>query len=140
MAMKTMQALARATPTAEEVASIKYKWIDDEEWNQHHARRQMENYFSSQNLDSDEYVCNEMGREKNKPVPLALIMSFKKMRMFQKSSVLQALKESRSVKVVIRDGEECIVRVRPYVRPRSAQKPTFWEMDVDETPKVLKIY
>lgn len=137
MAMKAMQALARAKPTAEEVAATKYKWIDEESHIRHAARRQVEYYFSSQNLDNDEYVYNEMGREKNRPVPLALVMIFKKMRMFQKSSVLEALRESQTIKIVMRDGEDCIVRVRPYVRPQRGQKSGDADMEVDETPKVV---
>lgn len=136
MAMKTLQALARATPTADEIASNRYRWVDEEKHIRHSARQQVEYYFSTENLDSDEYVYNEMGREKNKPVPLSLIMTFRKMRMFQQSSVLQALKESRAVKVVIRDGEDCIVRVSPYVRPQKAQKLSDAQMEVDEVHKV----
>lgn len=78
-------------------------------------RRQVEYYFSDRNLRRDDFLFDKMNGRENEPVPLDLIHTFPKMRMWQPvSMVVDALKTSRRVKLVEHRGEDCIVRRQPF--------------------------
>ncbi|KAK5700763.1 hypothetical protein LTR97_005280 [Elasticomyces elasticus] len=58
-------------------------------------RRQVEFYFSDSNLPIDAYLLSETGGSQNRPVPLKVIHSFKRMRHFQPyAKVREALEGS----------------------------------------------
>ncbi|RDI81020.1 hypothetical protein Vi05172_g8917 [Venturia inaequalis] len=64
-------------------------------------RKQVEFYFSDSNLCQDKFLFTQTGGTDNKPIPISLIHSFKRMRHFQPfSAVVAALKESKSLEVV----------------------------------------
>ncbi|KAI7657691.1 hypothetical protein D0864_16338 [Hortaea werneckii] len=59
-------------------------------------RSQVEFYFSDSNLPIDAYLLGLTGGSENRPVPLKLIHSFKRMRHFQPfSAVRDAIKDSK---------------------------------------------
>lgn len=65
---------------------------------------QVEFYFSDSNLPTDKFLFDQVGGSENKPVPIKLIHSFKRMRHFQPySAVVAALKESEIIEVVEND-------------------------------------
>lgn len=65
---------------------------------------QVEFYFSDSNLPTDKFLFEQVGGSANKPVPIKLIHSFKRMRHFQPySAVVAALKESEILEVVDND-------------------------------------
>lgn len=69
-------------------------------------RRQVEFYFSDSNLPIDEYLLSLTGGSKNRPVPLKLIHSFKRMRHFQPySAVRDAVKASKFLTITGDDDE-----------------------------------
>ena len=58
-----------------------------------------------------------MKGRKNRPVPLKIIHSFKKMQEFQpESAVLDALRISKSVNVIKEDGKWCLQRKQPFIK------------------------
>ncbi|EMC91947.1 hypothetical protein BAUCODRAFT_311755 [Baudoinia panamericana UAMH 10762] len=63
--------------------------------------RQVDYYFSEENLVSDPYLLGFTGKEGTNPVSLSLIMGFKKMKQFRpKTAVREVLKHSTVVEVV----------------------------------------
>ncbi|KAI6820342.1 winged helix DNA-binding domain-containing protein [Hortaea werneckii] len=74
-------------------------------------RSQVEFYFSDSNLPIDAYLLGLTGGSENRPVPLKLIHSFKRMRHFQPfSAVRDAIKESKFLE--LNDSDE-ITRKTP---------------------------
>lgn len=64
-------------------------------------RKQAEFYFSDSNLPMDKFLLQQVGGKDNKPVPIKLINSFKRMRRFQPyEAVVAALQESTVLEVV----------------------------------------
>lgn len=64
-------------------------------------RKQVEFYFSDSNLCQDKFLFTQTGGTDNKPIPISVIHSFKRMRHFQPfSAVVAALKESKTLEVV----------------------------------------
>lgn len=64
-------------------------------------RKQVEFYFSDSNLCRDKFLFTQTGGTDNKPIPISVIHSFKRMRHFQPfSAVVAALKDSKTLEVV----------------------------------------
>ncbi|KAL9576847.1 MAG: hypothetical protein Q9212_006770 [Teloschistes hypoglaucus] len=67
-------------------------------------RKQVEFYFSDSNLYQDAFLFEKVQGHDNKPVPISVVHSFKRMRHFQPfSAVVEALKESATLVVVNED-------------------------------------
>ncbi|KAK5242475.1 hypothetical protein LTR16_008489, partial [Cryomyces antarcticus] len=76
-------------------------------------RKQVEFYFSDSNLPLDKFLFDQVGGSKNKPLPIKVIHSFKRMRHFQPySAVVAALKDSTFLDVT---EDEEIKRKVPLV-------------------------
>jgi lupus La protein len=74
-------------------------------------RKQVEFYFSDSNLLQDKYLLTQCGGAENKPIPVTVIHSFKRMKRFQPySAVVAALKESSTLNITGADGAEEITR------------------------------
>ena len=68
-------------------------------------RSQVEFYFSTHNLVTDEHLFKELDGPNNRPVSIKHIADFKRMRRFQPySAIVAALRESKDL-VVVDDGE-----------------------------------
>lgn len=83
--------------------------------------RQVEYYFSDENLPHDAYLLGFTGLEGTNPVSISLITGFKKMKQFRpNSAVREALRGSDVVEVV--DSKHIKRRkplsIRPSVTPR----------------------
>ncbi|KAF2816907.1 uncharacterized protein BDZ99DRAFT_373863 [Mytilinidion resinicola] len=64
-------------------------------------RKQAEFYFSDSNLPGDKYLYQLVGGPQNKPVPISIIASFKRMQRFKPfSAVVAALEDSEILEVV----------------------------------------
>ncbi|KAL2000379.1 hypothetical protein VTN02DRAFT_3189 [Thermoascus thermophilus] len=67
-------------------------------------RKQVEFYFSDSNLPMDKFLLSKVGGSENRPVPLSLIHSFKRMRHFQPfSAIVDALRESETLELTDND-------------------------------------
>lgn len=78
------------------------------------SQLQVEFYFSESNLSSDKFLFSLTGGKENKPVPLNLIVSFKRMKRFpNKGIIIDALKESTLIELGGDPGEETIKRKIP---------------------------
>ncbi|KAG9244200.1 hypothetical protein BJ878DRAFT_507296 [Calycina marina] len=78
-------------------------------------RNQVEYYFNDSNLRQDTFLLQKTGGAKNNPVPLDVILGFKRMACFQpRSAVISALKESKFLDLEGEDGSEKITRKKPY--------------------------
>lgn len=98
-------------------------------------RAQVEFYFSSQNLATDEHLFLALEGPKNSPVPINHVCSFKRMRRFKPySAVVNALRESKDL-VVVGDtpGSEAIQRKDPLVVPTK-------EGDNDRPPTTQQLF
>ncbi|KAF2849781.1 hypothetical protein T440DRAFT_426410 [Plenodomus tracheiphilus IPT5] len=82
-------------------------------------RAQVEFYFSSQNLATDEHLFMELDGPNNRPVSIDHVCSFKRMRRFKPySAVVSALRDSKDLIVVDdKPGSESIKRKEPLVVP-----------------------
>ncbi|KAI8941778.1 hypothetical protein NX059_002981 [Plenodomus lindquistii] len=82
-------------------------------------RAQVEFYFSSQNLATDEHLFMELEGPENRPVSIDHVCSFKRMRRFKPySAVVNALRDSKDLIVVDdKPGSESIKRKEPLVVP-----------------------
>ncbi|KAE8353415.1 hypothetical protein BDV28DRAFT_133143, partial [Aspergillus coremiiformis] len=68
-------------------------------------RKQVEFYFSDSNLPMDKFLLSKVGGSLNRPVPLDLLHSFKRMRRFQPfSAIVDALKASEILELVENDS------------------------------------
>lgn len=88
-------------------------------------RKQVEFYFSDSNLPYDKFLFGLVGKE-NKPVPLKLIASFKRMKRFaNRDTLVKALQESEVLELAGDAGEETIKRKHPLditeVLPRDTE-------------------
>lgn len=94
-------------------------------------RKQVEFYFSDSNLPMDTYLYNLVGGSANKPVPIKVIHSFKRMKRFQPySAVVEALKDSNFLDVV--DGEE-IKRKEPLIGRGDKDDKAYVQVYEDKT-------
>jgi hypothetical protein len=87
---------------------------------------QVEFYFSDSNLPYDKFLFGLVGKE-NKPVPLKLVASFKRMKRFTNRDILvNALQESEVLDLAGDAGEETIKRKIPLditeVIPRNTRQ------------------
>jgi hypothetical protein len=74
---------------------------------------QVEFYFSDSNLPFDKFLWSLVTKD-NKPVPIKLIASFKRMRRFKDHAlVVAALKESEALEICGDEDEETVVRKVP---------------------------
>ncbi|KAH8889864.1 hypothetical protein GQ53DRAFT_748116 [Thozetella sp. PMI_491] len=78
-------------------------------------RKQVEFYFGDANLPSDEFLWNLTGGSDNKPVPVDVICKFKRMQVFERATVVAALRESKFLDIEGEEGEETIKRKKAYV-------------------------
>lgn len=99
---------------------------------------QVEFYFSTQNLVTDEHLFYELDGPKNRPVSIKHIADFKRMRRFRPyTAIVAALRESKDL-VVVDDGEfsgtgkEAVKRKEPLVVPEEEgdkdRKPTTTDL------------
>lgn len=73
---------------------------------------QVEFYFSDSNLPMDKFLLSKVGGSENRPVPLTLIHSFKRMRRFQPfSAIVEALRSSETLELT--DNDTCVRRKVP---------------------------
>ncbi|KAL1955552.1 hypothetical protein VTO42DRAFT_8431 [Malbranchea cinnamomea] len=92
-------------------------------------RKQVEFYFSDSNLPVDKFLLSKVGGSENRPVPLTLIHSFKRMRRFQPlSAIVAALKESKTLELT--DNDTCVRRKEPLSK----------EFDATSDPNVVKVF
>lgn len=87
---------------------------------------QVEFYFSDSNLPYDKFLFGLVGKE-NKPVPLKLVASFKRMKRFtNRDTLVKALQESEVLDLAGDAGEETIKRKIPLditeVIPRNTRR------------------
>ncbi|KAF2396566.1 hypothetical protein EJ06DRAFT_224557 [Trichodelitschia bisporula] len=112
-------------------------------------RRQVEFYFSDENLPTDKHMLKLCGGSKNLPVSLNQICGFKRMRRFKpRSQVVAALRKSeflevvdtkqirRRVPIVLENEEEMDLEPPKNHRPYhvSKEKPTGFENFYADTP------
>ena len=77
----------------------------------------------------DKFLLSQVGGSTNRPVPLSLLHSFKRMRRFQPfSAVVEALKSSRTVQLT--DNDTAVVRKTPL--PESVTE--------SRTPSVVRVF
>ncbi|KAF7590599.1 hypothetical protein BBP40_002636 [Aspergillus hancockii] len=75
-------------------------------------RKQVEFYFSDSNLPMDKFLLSKVGGSQNRPVPLELLHSFKRMRRFQPfSAIVEALKSSELLELT--DNDSSVRRKTP---------------------------
>ncbi|RHZ57755.1 hypothetical protein CDV55_101408 [Aspergillus turcosus] len=80
--------------------------------NHDEIRKQVEFYFSDSNLPMDKFLLSKVGGSSNRPVPLELLHSFKRMRRFQPfSAIVEALKSSETLELT--DNDTCVRRKVP---------------------------
>lgn len=73
---------------------------------------QVEFYFSDSNLPMDKFLLSKVGGSANRPVPISLLHSFKRMRRFQPfSAIIEALKSSETLELT--DNDTCVRRKNP---------------------------
>ncbi|KAI0132204.1 La domain-containing protein [Xylariales sp. AK1849] len=78
-------------------------------------RTQVHFYFSDSNLLTDKFLSDLTGLSENKPVSLATLCSFKRMRRFKPySAVVDALKDSTFLDVEGDEGAETVKRKKAY--------------------------
>ncbi|KAF2818461.1 hypothetical protein CC86DRAFT_450547 [Ophiobolus disseminans] len=102
-------------------------------------RNQVEFYFSTHNLVTDEHLFLELDGPENRPVPIKHITTFKRMRRFQPyTAVVAALRDSKDL-VVVDDGEfhgdgnEAVKRKEPLAVPKD-------EKDGEKKPSTLDLF
>jgi lupus La protein len=73
-------------------------------------RGQVEFYFSDSNLPTDDFLWGLTDGASNKPVPLENIMKFGRMKIYEYSDVVPALKESAFLSITGDEGKEKVNR------------------------------
>ncbi|KAF9739294.1 hypothetical protein PMIN06_001013 [Paraphaeosphaeria minitans] len=97
-------------------------------------RRQVEYYFSDENLPTDLYMLQCCGGRENLPVSIGRIRGFKKMRSFKpKSIVLAALRKSAFL-VVSEDGKQ-VSRKVPLRGPCALDPDYYKDDDIAYDPR-----
>lgn len=93
---------------------------------------QVEFYFSDSNLPMDKFLLSKVGGSANKPVPLSLLHSFKRMRRFQPfSAIVEALKSSDILELT--DNDTAVRRKVPLPESVSdAHDPTVVKVFEDK--------
>ncbi|KAG0487381.1 hypothetical protein HPP92_009476 [Vanilla planifolia] len=75
--------------------------------------RQVEYYFSDENLPNDKFLLKQMRKDKEGYVPIAIISSFRKMKKLAKdSSLIEAALRTSTILVVSSDGK-MVKRMHP---------------------------
>lgn len=95
------------------------EWTPQEQQMARDIVRQVEYYFSDENLKGDIYLYGRMRGHKNQPVHISKIHEFRKMRDFQPFSfVVDALRTSTVLRVEKnqKTGELGVVRRDPFIR------------------------
>ncbi|KAH9882106.1 hypothetical protein J1614_001278 [Plenodomus biglobosus] len=101
-------------------------------------RRQVEFYFSDENLPSDLHLLKCCGGRENLPVSISLICGFKKMRAYKpKRLVVAALRKSTFLEVV-ENGKK--IKRRMPMQGRCALDPDFFDTDdgIAHDPRVRR--
>ncbi|KAH7072241.1 hypothetical protein BKA63DRAFT_65687 [Paraphoma chrysanthemicola] len=102
-------------------------------------RNQVEFYFSTQNLVTDEHLFMELGGPKNRPVSIKHIADFKRMRRFQPySAVVNALRESKDL-IVVDDGEYSGTGKEAVKRKEPLDVPTE-DADEERKPSTQELF
>ena len=84
---------------------------------------QVEFYFSDSNLPFDKFLFGMVSKH-NKPVPVKLIASFKRMRRFKDhATIVAALKDSEMLELGGDEGDETIKRKVPLAIGEIETKP-----------------
>lgn len=93
---------------------------------------QVEFYFSDSNLPMDKFLLSKVGGSENRPVPLSLLHSFKRMRRFQPfSAIVEALKSSEILELT--DNDTCVRRKVPLPESvKDAHDPTVVKVFEDQ--------
>lgn len=138
MAIAELQALAREQPSEADIYKSKWKWVEDEKWRSDEARRQVEYYFSDENLLKDDYLYDKMHGPMNRPVALKYIHGFPKMSFFQYKEVVAALKTSETLEIIKSSGEEYVKRRKLYHRPGDAPEDALMDKEIEIDDKLLK--
>ncbi|KAI9728239.1 MAG: hypothetical protein M1828_004700 [Chrysothrix sp. TS-e1954] len=100
--------------------------------------RQVDYYFSNENLKGDKFLLGKMRGRRNRPVPVKIIHTFRKMQQYQPlQAVIAALHECNNVDLVKETGLWCVQRKTPFVSEEvlghtatfkpSKMKPTGFE-------------
>lgn len=90
---------------------------------------QVEFYFSDSNLPMDKFLLSKVGGSANRPVPIELLCSFKRMQRFKPlSAVVEALKHSKTLEVT--DNDTCVRRKTPL--PESVKD--------EHDPEVVRVF
>lgn len=86
-------------------------------------RKQVDYYFGDANLPKDNFLWTQTGGAENKPVPISVIMTFGRMKIFDVKDVAPALKESNFLNVTGEEGSESVSRKIAYdpTNPRIGQ-------------------
>lgn len=92
---------------------VRSELISSEKSSNHDAiRKQVEFYFSDSNLPQDQFLLDKVGGNKNNPVELDVICSFKRMRHFEpREAIVEALKTSKTLRLV--DDDTKVQRKNP---------------------------
>ncbi|XP_054777250.1 la-related protein 6A [Prosopis cineraria] len=96
--------------------------------------KQVEYYFSDENLPADKYLIGFLRKNKEGFVPISVIASFRKMKKLSQdhSLIVAALKES-SLLVVSGDGKS-VKRLNPF-QLHEARDPKFFTVLVENLPE-----
>jgi lupus La protein len=99
---------------------------------------EVEFYFSDSNLPFDKFLWGMVTKD-NKPVPVKLIASFKRMQRFKDYSIIiAALKDSEKLDVEGDEGEEMVKRKQPLLvtpAPKQVEKKPEIREVVDKALK-----
>ncbi|KAF2645421.1 hypothetical protein P280DRAFT_513328 [Massarina eburnea CBS 473.64] len=100
-------------------------------------RRQVEFYFSDENLPTDLHLLQCCGGRENLPVSISRICGFKKMRSYkQKSLIVAALRKSAFL-TVTEDGKQ-ISRKVPLQGPCALDESFYEDDEITYDPRVRK--
>jgi lupus La protein len=100
---------------------------------------QVEFYFSTHNLVTDEHLFTELGGPKNLPVSIKHISDFKRMRRFRPySAIVTALRESKDL-VVVDDGDYAGTGNEAVKRTEALVVPTE-DGDEEKKPSTVDLF
>lgn len=101
-------------------------------------RRQVEFYFSDENLPGDAHLLGHCGGAENRPVSINRICGFKKMRRFKpRQAVIAFLRKSTFLEVV--DDKYIRRRVPLSIEPRAVPEKIFQQLP-DDKPWITKAF
>jgi len=137
MAFAELPALAREKPAESEIYKSKWQLVDEEQWKSQEAIRQVEYYFSDENLLKDDHLYDKMHGPMNRPVSLEFIHSFNKMTFFPYTQVVESLKKSKALNLIKSHDKYFVTRCKPYYRPDDAPEGCLLDIDVEVEKKIF---